>query len=165
MEMKVQRQKSGHHTLSPIPSEPAVPRDRLSLLQAQMLAPSPLPSCGSPFPGQDSDTFQKLHVWKRKPGCGGGLCEYWERVWDQVRGLEAPLTSAPRLPLARPGASARKTPFCSCANCSRGTAMCPLLPPALPNPQFPWPYSGGNKKPISQLALFQSDKIKIKPEV
>lgn len=156
MERKVWCQHASHHTVSWVPWQ-SPPGDGLSLIPAQACTP----------PGQAAGPLSWAgHVWKRKAGVwrGVGARESWERVWDPGCVLRGPADVSPRLPPAHSGASTQKPPFCSCVNGSCHTATCPLLPPALPNPQFRWPPSQGNKKPISQLALFQPDEIKIKLE-
>ena len=125
--------------------------------------PGPSLHPARPGPGPSLLGGPRLEKEGRGVAWGGGR-ESWERVWDPGCVLRGPADVSPRLPPAHSGASTQKPPFCSCVNGSCRTGTCPLLPPALPNPQFRWPPSQGNKKPISQLALFQPDEIKIKLE-
>lgn len=142
MEMKVQRQKPAttHSVRSP--------QSRLCHVTGSLSSrprcwpPSPLPSCGSPFPGQGSDTFQKLRIWKGKPGCGGGLCEYWERVWDPVRGLRGPADVSPSPPYGSPWSEHTENSLLQLCKLFSGNCHVPTAP-------------SGSSKSLVSLAIFR----------
>lgn len=117
----------------------------VSLIPARRLCPA-LPRQRFLSHRQDSGSFKTLHVQKGEARVGRRLCEYRERAWalDSMLGGTADVKPSP--PSCSDWSKHTENSLLQLCKLFLPNCNTPTAPTAIPNPQFLWPYSEGNKK-------------------